>query len=247
MPSPLAPPQPPCVKWFRYSAARVSAPSRPPAPRRPRNPVATGPNDFVDHPVIEHESALPTDGSDPSTLITENEASNLGLSIEPEAWLLRTGSPLTGAQIHDAVRAAAASGLTIETRSGRTTLTTVGNDMTAGGVILALGVLAMTIGLIRSETANDLRTLAATGASPRTRRSLTACTAAALAFLGALCGVAGAYVAMVAWFHSDLSSLRFIPWADLAVLLLGLPALAAAGGWLFAGREPGGLGRRPLD
>ncbi len=37
---------------------------------------------------------------------------------------------------------------------------------TAAGAILALAILAMTVGLIRSESAGDLRTLTATGATP---------------------------------------------------------------------------------
>ena len=38
------------------------------------------------------------------------------------------------------------------------------------GIVIALGVLGMSVGLVRSETASDLRTLAATGASSATRR-----------------------------------------------------------------------------
>lgn len=45
------------------------------------------------------------------------------------------------------------------------------------GLVLALGILAMSVGLICSETAADPRTLTATGASGRTRRALTAVTA----------------------------------------------------------------------
>ena len=63
------------------------------------------------------------------------------------------------------------------------------------GALLALAILAMTVGLIRSESAGDLRILTATGATPRIRRTLTAATAGALALLGAVLGVAGAYVA----------------------------------------------------
>ena len=36
---------------------------------------------------------------------------------------------------------------------------------TAAGALLALAILAMTVGLIRSESAGDLRTLTATGAT----------------------------------------------------------------------------------
>ena len=39
----------------------------------------------------------------------------------------------------------------------------------AAGILIALSVLAMSVGLIRSETAPDLRTLTATGASGATR------------------------------------------------------------------------------
>ena len=67
---------------------------------------------------------------------------------------------------------------------------------TGAGALLALGILAMTVGLIRSESAGDLRTLTATGATPRIRRTLTATTAGALALLAALLGVAGAYVVL---------------------------------------------------
>jgi putative ABC transport system permease protein len=72
-------------------------------------------------------------------------------------------------------------------------------------MLLALAVLAMTVGLIRSETAGDLRTLTATGASSGTRRTLTAATAAALALLGGILGTAGAYLALIAWHWHDLA------------------------------------------
>jgi DNA-binding PadR family transcriptional regulator len=44
-------------------------------------------------------------------------------------------------------------------------------------MLLALGILAMTVGLIRGEAAGDLRTLTATGATGTTRRNLAAVTA----------------------------------------------------------------------
>jgi hypothetical protein len=52
---------------------------------------------------------------------------------------------------------------------------------TAAGIVLALGVLlAVTVGLIRSETAGDLKVLTAAGASRRIRRTLTSVTAGAI-------------------------------------------------------------------
>ena len=117
---------------------------------------------------------------------------------------------------------------------------------TLAGVLVALGVLAMTVGLIRSETAGDLRMLTATGASGSTRRALNATSAAALALLGGILGTATAYLALIAWHWHDISYLDKPPYADLAALILGLPAVAAAGAWLL-GRTPTDLARRPLE
>ena len=117
------------------------------------------------------------------------------------------------------------------------------NWSTAAGILVALGVLAMTVGLIRSETAGDLRTLTATGASSTTRRTLTGATAGALALLGALLGTAGAYAALLAWHRSNLHPLTHVPVANLVIILVGLPLIATAAGWLLAGREP--VGHRP--
>jgi len=74
----------------------------------------------------------------------------------------------------------------------------------------------MTLGLIGSESAGDLRTLTATGATSRIRRALTAATAGALALLGALLGIAGAYLTLAATYLDDLGYLvgsRCSPWS----------------------------------
>ena len=114
--------------------------------------------------------------------------------------------------------------------------------------MIALGVLAMSVGLIRSETAPDLRTLTATGASGTTRRMITAATAAALGLLGAILGMAGAVIAGMAWAHSSLSAtFGDVPPSDVLILLIGLPLVAAVGGWLFAGREPPAVARQPIE
>jgi putative ABC transport system permease protein len=113
-------------------------------------------------------------------------------------------------------------------------------------VLVALGVLAMTVGLIRSETAGDLRTLTAAGASGRTRRTLTAATAGALGLLGGLLGTAGAYLALIAWNWHDVSYLNRPPYLELAVLVLGLPVAALVGGWLV-NRTPTAISRSPLE
>jgi putative ABC transport system permease protein len=38
-----------------------------------------------------------------------------------------------------------------------------------------------------------------------------------------------------------------VPVVDLIAILVGLPVIAGAGGWLLAGREPKDIARRPLE
>jgi putative ABC transport system permease protein len=69
----------------------------------------------------------------------------------------------------------------------------------------------------------------------------------ALAFLGALLGIAGAYVALAATYHDDLGDLSRIPVLSLALLGIGVPLVAGAAGWLLAGREPPTVARPVLE
>jgi putative ABC transport system permease protein len=86
----------------------------------------------------------------------------------------------------------------------------------------------MTVGLIRGESAGDLRTLTATGATSRIRRTLTATTAGALALLGALLGITGAYIALAATtYHDDLGYLGDVPFLYLALAVPGHIYLAS--------------------
>src|SRR4029077_12339320 len=101
------------------------------------------------------------------------------------------------------------------TRTSQDALATVRTVATSAGIVLALATLLMTIGLIRSEGAGDLRTLTATGAAPRTRRALTATTAGALTLVGVVLGTAGACMALVAAYHTDLGKLVPLPLVDL--------------------------------
>jgi putative ABC transport system permease protein len=89
--------------------------------------------------------------------------------------------------------------MTIETKSSALSSAEIINWATVFGILLALGILAMSVGLIRSETGSDLRTLAATRASSTTRRTLTAATAGPLGLAGAVLGTVAAYIGAIAW------------------------------------------------
>lgn len=202
----------------------------------------------VADPKTQTFSNLPADTSDPNLLVTAYAVHVLHLSVGLGGWLVQAPRKLSAAQINGARQSAAAAGMTVETKSDDPSLAQLRNWATAAGILLALGVLAMTVGLIRSESAGDLRTLSATGAGSRTRRTIAGATAGALGLLGAVLGTAVAYLATVAFFRSEIGELmRNIPVLDLVLVLLGLPVVAAAGGWLFAGRQPPAVARQPLE
>jgi putative ABC transport system permease protein len=214
--------------------------------------LSSGLRTVIAQPVIQTISGLPGSPGDPSALITGHAITKLGLRAVRAGWLIQTARPLTAAQFIAASHQAAAAGLTLD-RSfpvNSPSLSSFSVKATAVGILAALVVLAMTVGLIRSETASDLRVLTAAGAGSGARRTLTGATAGALALLGALLGTAGAYLASAAWDRSarKLVSLPTLSLrVSLAVILIGLPLLAAAAGWLLAGREPAGVARQPME
>ena len=201
-------------------------------------------------PKIRTFADLPSGTSAPNTLITEHAVQQLRQQLIPVGWLIQTPGPLTPAQDNAARRLALAAETRIETSTGQPDFSTIRTGATAAGIILALAVLASTVGLIRSEAASDLRILTAAGASGTHRRALAGATAGTLGLLGALLGTAVAYIAIIAWAwgrNSLGTTLSPVPAVDLTVLLAGLPLAAAAGGWLLGGRQPPAISRKPLE
>ncbi len=221
----------------------------------PGNTNTCSPGSCIAHPVVQEESQLPTGTDAPNTLITESALHRLHLADQSslDGWIIQANSPITSAQITNAQALAATNNLSIESKNDAPTSHEIVNWATVFAIALALGILAMSIGLIRSETASELRTLAATGASSRTRRTLTAVTAGGLAFLGALLGTVAAYVGLAGWFHSNaleggLSDIiDHVPWSNLFLIVIAMPVVAAVVGWVLAGRDPTGISTRPIE
>jgi putative ABC transport system permease protein len=204
-------------------------------------------------PPIQEISQLPSGTSAPNTVFTEHAITALHLqkSVQTSGWLIQLPNGLTATQVTDAQRIAAAAGMGVETRNSIPSLAQIIDTATLFGIVLAIGILGMSVGLVRSEAARDLRTLSATGAGGVTRRTITATTAGALGFTGAVVGIVGGYLAAIGFFRSNsldgLSSLTSIPVTNLLVILVGMPLAAAVLGWLLAGRDPGGIARQPLE
>jgi putative ABC transport system permease protein len=212
------------------------------------------PGSCIANPPIQEISQLPSGTSAPNTVVTEHAISTFHLqsSVQTAGWLITVPNGLTAAQITTAQHlAAGASGMSVETRNSVPSLAQIIDAATIFGIVLALGILGMSVGLVRSEAARDLRTLTATGASGMTRRTITATTAGALAFTGAVIGIVGGYLAAIGFFRSNsldgLSSLTSIPVGNLLLILVGMPLLGVILGWLLAGRDPAGISRQPLE
>ncbi len=100
-------------------------------------------------------------------------------------------------------------------------------------VVVVLGATAISTGLAAADGRSDLATLAAVGASPRTRRLLAMSQAAVVAFLGALLGAVAGFVPAAAIVSTLVEWPLTIPWSVLAAVLIGVPVLAALCAGLF--------------
>jgi putative ABC transport system permease protein len=164
----------------------------------------------------------------------------------PGGWLVESHRPLTSDQIANAREIAAHTGLTIEVRREQTSFAKTMAIATAAVALLALAILEMSVGRIRGESASpshpdrDRRHLShpprADGHDRRRARPL-----------GALLGVAGAYVLLAATYHDDLGYLSHVPFLYLALAVVGVSLAATAAGWLLAGREPPAVARPVIE
>jgi putative ABC transport system permease protein len=206
---------------------------------RPRS----GARDEFEH--LDAPNSLPDQyGSLPHALINPDRLAERGWESVPSGqWLIQSGKRLTADELGAARVIAAQYGFSIESRDSQQSLANVRLGATAVGMLIALGILAMTVGLIRAESAGEMRTLTATGASRSTRRNINAATAGGLAGLGAVLGICAAYLALAA---GHISNLTPLPALDLAIIAVGTPLAAGVVGWLVAGREPTALARRPI-
>ena len=218
------------------------------------NPYPCPKSSCIWNPKIQYVGSLPAGTSAPNTVLTEHAIRTLHLQTSVAGWFIVTNHPPSAAQIRNArFIAAEVSGMSIETKSSAPPGYEVIDLATVFGIVLALAILAMSIGLIRSETAGDLRTLTATGASGWTRRTITAATAGALGFFGAVLGTFAAYLGLIAFVRSNTlnggESALFstVPVNNLLEILVAMPIAATVVAWLLAGREPAGLTRQAIE
>lgn len=197
-------------------------------------------------PLGQAVDLTPSYTSLPGTLVGDDEIRRRGWTKATVGWLLQAPDAFTEAEIAQLREFAAANELLVEDHEELSSLTSLSWGATGTGILAALAVLAMTVGLIRAESARDTRILVATGATSTIRRTLTASTAGGLAALGALVGTLSAYAIVDAGFIADRSGLAAVPAGSLALIVLATPVAATAAGWLLAGRTPTNIAR-PIE
>jgi putative ABC transport system permease protein len=238
----------------------VLAPSAPQgAPPCQRSVCATPSGPFeprqvgrIDRPIVQELGSLPSGTDAPNTLVTLHAVKQLGLRTSIAGWFLQAPQTINPAQLKSAQLMANAQDMSVEAQDNVPSMSTLINAATAFGIGLALAVLAMSVGLVRSETAGDLRVLAATGASSWARHMLSAATAGGLALLGALLGTFAGYVGMIGLFRGGtlaggVPALGHVPVANLLLILVGMPAIAVVLGWALSGRERPATVRRAIE
>ncbi len=203
------------------------------------------PRQFTGEPLTDVGTLPATYTSLPQTLLDPSVAEQRGWDRLPSGlWLIETPRPLDAEQLQAAHEIATQYGFRIETRDDNSDLHMIRLATGLIGMLLALGVLAATLGLVRGESANDMRMLTAAGARPSTRRGIAAVTAGSLAAAGAVLGIASAYLGLTA---ARVDHLTPIPWSDLAIIAFATPLMATLAAWVFTGKEPAQIARRPLD
>ena len=188
---------------------------------------------------------LPTGWRLSDSLLTAEAVREQGWEAITVGWVLVNPAPI-GSDTRAMLQEAADEDVLIEVERIRATRSSFVAIAALAGSALALGVLAMTVSLIRAESASQTRTLAALGARRTTRRTISAATAGLLALAGATLAIPVGYLALVVAMSDPDTDYPFVvPWVPLCLVVIAVPTIAAAGAWLLDGREPPYLGKTP--
>ena len=162
-------------------------------------------------------------------------ARRLGLVTATQGTLVRAPHTITPAELATAQAAlapypelSADAGPGTPPRSVSTSLLLL---MFAVSAAVALAVVAAMVGLAQAEAGTERRTLFAVGAPPSVLRGTAAATAGLLALLGGVLAVPAGLLPLAAIYVASPAAVPLVvPWGGLAAIVVGVPALAAAGG-----------------
>lgn len=181
------------------------------------------------------------------SLLTPDTVRKQGWETVTVGWMLVIPAPIDTRTLA-ALQGAANDDVLIEVHQVRSARSSVVAITAVAGSALALAVLAMTVSLIRAESASQTRTLAAIGARRTTRRTISAVTAGLLALAAAILAIPTGYLALaVAMSDPDTNYPFVVPLVPLGIVLVAVPVIAVAGAWLLHGGEPPYLAKTPAS
>lgn len=192
----------------------------------------------------------------PDVVMTPEAAAVMGAVHDPvpQRYLVSAADPITRQDIQAIDEALLEAGLTSADEGVSAFVYQSGGDnlfgyyvaLIAAGItgIVALGATAVATGLVVTETRKDLTTLGAVGATPGLRRRLSMWQAAVISLMGAVLGTAvglASYAGIAAalnqnlrWQYPLAELYGFeMPWTNLGIVLVAVPAIAMAGAALF--------------
>lgn len=173
-------------------------------------------------------------GSMPAAFVAEDVVAEHGWTAEISSVYVAHADDATRDQIDAAIDAAEKAGAGVsyerpdESGPGPEALALV-----AGAALVTLVGVGIAVALSAVEGRADLATLAAVGAPPRRRRALAGAQALLVGGLGTLLGVAlGTYFAVLLWPAVGVPEF-IVPWGNLLLTGLAVPALAVAVAVIF--------------
>ncbi len=158
-----------------------------------------------------------------------------GASLTP--WLVRLAAPVRATDLRLArARAAGIAGTTVTADAGASVPgRALLSALLALCALTGLSVVFVATALSAAESAADARVLHTLGAAPRVLRAHLAARAGYLALLGCALAVPAGLVPVLGLLPlADVPLAFVVPWPEVALTVLGLPALAFGGTWLFA-------------
>jgi putative ABC transport system permease protein len=179
-------------------------------------------------------------------LIPASMAGTLGMKFNPYAVVAEPPAPLDQKQTDALNGALLAAGLNqAEIESGPPVKNnSIALILALAAGLIALGAAAIATGLAAADSRGDLTTLGAVGATPRVRRQLSLAQSGVIAFLGSALGVIAGFGAAAAvitglnrvWSAGWPAPPPYpieVPWLNLVVSLLIVPAVAMLGAGLL--------------
>jgi putative ABC transport system permease protein len=205
-------------------------------------PPVTLPADAVDLKAVDAgPSRYASLVSDYTYVISPGAAAAAGLSGRPnDTFVLRATSDLTDDDLRRARTIVGEHlGATVYSVSDLGSQNGAGRWLVGvAGSAVALAIVTVVVALVSEESRRDRAIVTAVGASPRTRRALGGACAAVVAAVAGMLAVPAGFIPVTVFRIAQARGYPIvIPWAAIAVALLGVPILAGLAGAITS-REP---------